>query len=410
MWRASHPSRRFYSTQLSNSLGHYKTLGYDTKFCHDSRLHSNRSLQPQVATSKPMSWKLSIRTYDIKHHSERKTYVISTLNVLDQDVKPKLTGDPWEEVKLKLTGDSSKEVKTKLTDNYVEGFKKTCDVVLEGVGSIEEVQIHDARTGYYSWKALAKKQELESAKKNNVENQKLIYNRAKLYAREYEQHELIHLKREARLKGGFYVDPEAKLLFIIKMRGIINGVFLKVSKATVNMFYRVEPDVTYGTHCQEIKTRIPDTISWDYNFEPAGSTPLSFTMKMDDVVVVCAIHSLLLEEVTCVLLFFSLCSPNERSSYETDSNVDLQEEMRNRMKDLAMRQVLLQPFNVEIVFALCSVFSYLMYIRGFIDIVFLMFSPMIKNMSPEMMDNMSEQFRVKLSQADPENHHSSERK
>ncbi|KAF3655965.1 hypothetical protein FXO38_14435 [Capsicum annuum] len=89
-----------------------------------------------------------------------------------------------------------------------------------------------------------------------------------------------------------------------------------------------------------------------------------------DVVVVCAIHSLLLEEATCVLLFFSLCSPNERSSYETDSNVDLQEEMRNRMKDLAMRQ---------------------------------MFSPMIKNMSPEMMDNMSEQFRVKLSQADPEN-------
>ncbi|KAF8379936.1 hypothetical protein HHK36_027401 [Tetracentron sinense] len=29
----------------------------------------------------------------------------------------------------------------------------------------------------------------------------------------------------------------------------------------------------------EIRTRIPDTISWDYNFEPAGSTPLSFTVK-----------------------------------------------------------------------------------------------------------------------------------
>ncbi|GMN30511.1 hypothetical protein TIFTF001_002821 [Ficus carica] len=27
----------------------------------------------------------------------------------------------------------------------------------------------------------------------------------------------------------------------------------------------------------EIRTRIPDTISWDYNFEPAGSTPLTFT-------------------------------------------------------------------------------------------------------------------------------------
>jgi large subunit ribosomal protein L7e len=31
--------------------------------------------------------------------------------------------------------------------------------------------------------------------------------------------ELIQLKREAKLKGGFYVDPEAKLLFIIRIRG-----------------------------------------------------------------------------------------------------------------------------------------------------------------------------------------------
>lgn len=30
----------------------------------------------------------------------------------------------------------------------------------------------------------------------------------------------------------------------------------------------------------EIRTRIPDTISWDYNFEPAGSTPLTFTVKV----------------------------------------------------------------------------------------------------------------------------------
>ncbi|KAK9275526.1 hypothetical protein L1049_022793 [Liquidambar formosana] len=29
----------------------------------------------------------------------------------------------------------------------------------------------------------------------------------------------------------------------------------------------------------EIRTRIPETISWDYNFEPAGSTPLSLTVK-----------------------------------------------------------------------------------------------------------------------------------
>ncbi|KAA8540171.1 hypothetical protein F0562_024266 [Nyssa sinensis] len=115
--------------------------------------------------------------------------------------------------------------------------------------------------------ALAKNQELAAVKKRNAENRKLIYNRAKQYAKEYEeqQKELIQLKREARLKGGFYVDPEAKLLFIIRIRGInamhpktrkilqllrlrqiFNGVFLKVNKATVNMLHRVEPYVTYG--------------------------------------------------------------------------------------------------------------------------------------------------------------------
>ncbi|XP_031257976.1 60S ribosomal protein L7-2-like [Pistacia vera] len=115
--------------------------------------------------------------------------------------------------------------------------------------------------------ALAKKLELEVTKKKNAENRKLIFSRAKLYAKEYEEQEkeLIQLKHEAKLKGGFYVDPEAKLLFIVRIRGInamhpktrkilqllrlrqiFNGVFLKVNKATVNMLHRVEPFVTYG--------------------------------------------------------------------------------------------------------------------------------------------------------------------
>ncbi|XP_065853265.1 large ribosomal subunit protein uL30x [Euphorbia lathyris] len=115
--------------------------------------------------------------------------------------------------------------------------------------------------------ALAKKQELVAAKKKATEGRKLIFNRAKKYAKEYDQQqkELMQLKREAKLKGGFYVPPEAKLLFIIRIRGInamdpktrkilqlmrlrqiFNGVFLKVNKATVNMLQRVEPYVTYG--------------------------------------------------------------------------------------------------------------------------------------------------------------------
>ncbi|QHO14036.1 60S ribosomal protein L7-2 isoform X1 [Arachis ipaensis] len=115
--------------------------------------------------------------------------------------------------------------------------------------------------------ALKKKEELNAAKKKRAESRKLIYRRAKQYANEYQEQEkqLIQLKREAKLKGGFYVDPEAKLLFIIRIRGInamdpksrkilqllrlrqiFNGVFLKVNKATMNMLHRVEPYVTYG--------------------------------------------------------------------------------------------------------------------------------------------------------------------
>ncbi|XP_057744799.1 60S ribosomal protein L7-4-like [Arachis stenosperma] len=114
--------------------------------------------------------------------------------------------------------------------------------------------------------ALKKKEELNAAKKKRAESRKLIYSRAKQYAKEYQEQEkeLIQLKREAKLKGGFYVDPEAKLLFIIRIRGInamdpksrkilqllrlriFNGVFLKVNKATMNMLHRVDPYVTYG--------------------------------------------------------------------------------------------------------------------------------------------------------------------
>ncbi|XP_059637803.1 large ribosomal subunit protein uL30y-like isoform X2 [Cornus florida] len=115
--------------------------------------------------------------------------------------------------------------------------------------------------------ALADKQELEADKKKNVENQKLIFKKTMPYYEEYGEQvkELIQLKPEARLKGGFYVNPEAKLLFItrirsmramhpktrtilqlLRLRQIFNGVFLKVNKATMNMLHRVEPYVTYG--------------------------------------------------------------------------------------------------------------------------------------------------------------------
>lgn len=42
---------------------------------------------------------------------------------------------------------------------------------------------------------------------------------------------MIRLKREARMKGGFYVCPEAKLLFVIRIRGYV------ISKPPCEMFF-----------------------------------------------------------------------------------------------------------------------------------------------------------------------------
>ncbi|KAL6659105.1 hypothetical protein ACP70R_003145 [Stipagrostis hirtigluma subsp. patula] len=115
--------------------------------------------------------------------------------------------------------------------------------------------------------AAEKKEKALADKKKALESRKIVFARAKQYAQEYDaqEKELVQLKREARMKGGFYVDPEPKLLFVVRIRGInamhpktrkilqllrlrqiFNGVFLKVNKATINMLRRVEPYVAYG--------------------------------------------------------------------------------------------------------------------------------------------------------------------
>ena len=77
--------------------------------------------------------------------------------------------------------------------------------------------------------------------------------------------DLVRLKREARAKGGFYVEPEAKLMFVMRLRGlndihpktkkilqllrlrqIHNGIFMKVNKATLNQLRKVEPYIMFG--------------------------------------------------------------------------------------------------------------------------------------------------------------------
>ena len=96
---------------------------------------------------------------------------------------------------------------------------------------------------------------------------KEIFKRAEKYVAEYRQQEadLVRLRRAGKANGGFYVEPEAKLLFVVRIRGlndmapktkkilqllrlrrINSGVFLRVNKATLNMLQKVEPYVAYG--------------------------------------------------------------------------------------------------------------------------------------------------------------------
>merc|ERR1740130_615449 len=90
---------------------------------------------------------------------------------------------------------------------------------------------------------------------------------AEKYANEYAATEAatIKAKRDAKKAGNFYVEPEAKIAFVIRTRGINklapkpkkimhllrlrqlhNGVFVRLQRATINMIRMVEPFVTYG--------------------------------------------------------------------------------------------------------------------------------------------------------------------
>nr|DAD18073.1 TPA_asm: hypothetical protein HUJ06_019536 [Nelumbo nucifera] len=81
----------------------------------------------------------------------------------------------------------------------------------------------------------------EEEEKGNRGMGPLIFKRAMQYAKEYDeqQKELIQLKHESKLKGGFYVNLEArKTLKLLRLRQIFNGVSLKVNKARMNMLHR----------------------------------------------------------------------------------------------------------------------------------------------------------------------------
>merc|ERR1712058_43211 len=94
-----------------------------------------------------------------------------------------------------------------------------------------------------------------------------IFKRAEKFAKEYQDQERdeIRLRREARKDGNYYVPSDAKLAFVMRIRGINgvhpkprkvlqlfrlrqinNGVFIKLNKATLNMLKIAEPYVAWG--------------------------------------------------------------------------------------------------------------------------------------------------------------------
>jgi len=96
---------------------------------------------------------------------------------------------------------------------------------------------------------------------------RLIFKKAEKYVQEYrsKERELIRARRTAKNAGYFFIEPEAKLAFVVRIRGINgvdprtrkilqllrlrqinNGVFVRLNKATVNMLQRVEPYISYG--------------------------------------------------------------------------------------------------------------------------------------------------------------------
>jgi len=127
--------------------------------------------------------------------------------------------------------------------------------------------------------SLFKKQQRDAALKTQADDHKVkarkaartsrktIFKKAQKYAEEYraQAKNLIRLKRQAKNTNGIYVAPEPKVVFVVRVRGIMrahpktnsilqllrlrqihNGVFVRVNKASATLLRLVEPYVTYG--------------------------------------------------------------------------------------------------------------------------------------------------------------------
>ncbi|KAI9709776.1 MAG: 60S ribosomal protein L7 [Bogoriella megaspora] len=113
----------------------------------------------------------------------------------------------------------------------------------------------------------ARTQEREQKRKALKEKRGVIFRRAESYVKEYRdaERENVRLRRLAKQNAEYFVPAEAKLAFVIRIKGINkidpkkrktlqllrllqinNGVFVRLTKATIEMLKIVEPFVAYG--------------------------------------------------------------------------------------------------------------------------------------------------------------------
>jgi len=107
----------------------------------------------------------------------------------------------------------------------------------------------------------------EIKRKNARAKRRQIFKRADKFVREYraKERDEIRLRRQAKATGNYYVPAQPKLVFVIRIKGINkmapkprkvlqllrllqinNGVFVRLTSATEQMLQLVEPYVAYG--------------------------------------------------------------------------------------------------------------------------------------------------------------------
>merc|ERR1712166_910932 len=153
---------------------------------------------------------------------------------------------------------------TILSSTMAERYAISKETIADGASVPESIKLKLARNAALAEEKLAA---TAAKKKDRADARHALKMRTLKYDKEYAsfQRKLISARRQAKTAGNFFVEPEKTLLFVTRIKGIIkmapkprkvlqlmrlkqmhNGVFLKVNKPILQMLKAVQPYVTYG--------------------------------------------------------------------------------------------------------------------------------------------------------------------